>query len=236
MLTETAKDLLNMTERTNLLVDALGEEMTCRVKSIYTQREVNVDRFHKVDVGVVYTTDTDEIILGCFEIKSCESDFKSGYGRNFCGHINYFVVPEWMKEFMLKQYEKGEIREDVGLICTNSETVYEIVRYSHPQSCTRREHKIYDLGLLCIGTSLQMERELQSSYSYFRDSMGSIATKHPLIRNVHDIHDIEDYVYEKKYGLQKWSGGSCISEEHLGELLNRDNPVYKQALARAMMQ
>ena len=200
MLTDTAKILLDITERTNLTMDAIGETMNHRVKRVHTKREVHVGRNRKVDVGVLYITDTDESILGCFEVKSCISDFKSGYGRNFYGHINYFVVPAWMKAFMLEQYEKGSIREDVGLICVGGESIYEIVRYSQPQSCTRHAHLKNDLGLLCIGTSLQME--MRSETSEFRSSIGYSAKKYPLIRNIHDIHDIEDYVYEKNTDFQ----------------------------------
>lgn len=31
-------------------------------------------------------------IFTCFEVKSCKSDFNSGYGRNFIGEKNYFVM------------------------------------------------------------------------------------------------------------------------------------------------
>lgn len=29
----------------------------------------------------------------CYEVKSCISDYKSGYGQNFIGEKNYFVMP-----------------------------------------------------------------------------------------------------------------------------------------------
>lgn len=32
-------------------------------------------------------------IFSCYEVKSCKADFESGFGRNFIGEKNYFVMP-----------------------------------------------------------------------------------------------------------------------------------------------
>ncbi len=32
-------------------------------------------------------------IFICYEVKSCRADFESGFGRNFIGEKNYFVMP-----------------------------------------------------------------------------------------------------------------------------------------------
>ena len=32
-------------------------------------------------------------IFICYEVKSCKADFKSGFGQNFVGEKNYFVMP-----------------------------------------------------------------------------------------------------------------------------------------------
>lgn len=69
----------------------------------YWASEVSID-YGTVDVkrvdfiqfepaGVVGVSEIEKGIFICYEIKSCKADFKSGFGRNFVGEKNYYVMP-----------------------------------------------------------------------------------------------------------------------------------------------
>ena len=161
------------------------------------------------------------MIIGCFEIKSCESDFKSGYGRNFYGHVNYFVVARWMVDFMLAQYDNGKIPPHVGLICICESGNYKIVKYAGtPPLQSRRVHKVYDLGLISIGTPLSMEicRETSNLFSRYR-------FKYHLIRNQQDMSEIEEYFKARSLGLEPVVGADYIVLQ-----AKRENPIYKDTI------
>ena len=42
---------------------------------------------------VVGVSGIEKGIFICYEIKSCKADFESGFGKNFIGEKNYFVMP-----------------------------------------------------------------------------------------------------------------------------------------------
>lgn len=43
--------------------------------------------------GVVGIGEIEKGIFVCYEVKSCKADFESGFGKNFIGEKNYFVMP-----------------------------------------------------------------------------------------------------------------------------------------------
>jgi hypothetical protein len=46
-------------------------------------------------------------IFICYEVKSCKSDFKSGFGQNFVGEKNYFVMPMSVYKELAKELPHG---------------------------------------------------------------------------------------------------------------------------------
>lgn len=52
-----------------------------------------VDYMQFEPAGVVEVSDIKKGIFFCYEIKSCKADFESGFGKNFIGEKNYFVMP-----------------------------------------------------------------------------------------------------------------------------------------------
>lgn len=52
----------------------------------------------------------------CCEIKISEDDFNSKYGSNFYGTKNYYVVPEYMKDFVLDKIDNNALYNNIGLI------------------------------------------------------------------------------------------------------------------------
>ena len=50
-------------------------------------------------------------IFTCYEIKSCKADFKSGFGQNFIGEKNYFVMPMSLYKEVIH-----EIPHNVGVL------------------------------------------------------------------------------------------------------------------------
>lgn len=61
--------------------------------------------------GVVSISDIEKGIFTCYEVKSCKADFKSGFGQNFIGEKNYFVMP-----ISLYKEIANEIPHNVGVI------------------------------------------------------------------------------------------------------------------------
>lgn len=51
-----------------------------------------VDFMQFEPAGVVGISGIEKGIFICYEIKSCKADFESGFGRNFIGEKNYFVM------------------------------------------------------------------------------------------------------------------------------------------------
>lgn len=86
-------------ETTKFLGELLKRE---KLYGKYWASEVSID-FGTTDVrrvdfmqfepnGVVGVSGIEKGIFICYEIKSCKADFESGFGRNFIGEKNYFVM------------------------------------------------------------------------------------------------------------------------------------------------
>lgn len=43
--------------------------------------------------GVIKVSQIEKGIFTCYEVKSCKADFNSGFGKNFIGEKNYFIMP-----------------------------------------------------------------------------------------------------------------------------------------------
>ncbi len=72
----------------------------------------------RVDFITIHKKSGDEII-SCFEIKISKSDFKSKSGHNLVGDYNYYVVPDYLVEYV-KEHRPPNIgiisySEDIGL-------------------------------------------------------------------------------------------------------------------------
>lgn len=93
---------MNRKETTELLGEILVREKLTGLGK-YWAREVSIDygtvNVKRVDFmqfetpGAIFISDIEKGIFICYEIKSCKADFKSGFGKNFIGEKNYFVMP-----------------------------------------------------------------------------------------------------------------------------------------------
>lgn len=94
---------MNRKETTNFLGNLLKRERFSSPGK-YWASEVSIDYgttdMKRVDfiqfepAGVIGgVSGIEKGIFICYEIKSCKADFKSGFGRNFIGERNYFVMP-----------------------------------------------------------------------------------------------------------------------------------------------
>lgn len=72
--------------------------------------EVTIGQYghERVDFMTMDTTG----IFRCYEIKISKSDFHSSAAKTFCGHYNYFVLPQALYEQV-----KAEIPKDIGVFC-----------------------------------------------------------------------------------------------------------------------
>ncbi len=83
----------------NLLIkekfSGLGKYWASEVSIDYGTTDVKrVDFMQFKPEGVVGgVSGIEKGIFICYEVKSCKADFESGFGRNFIGEENYFVMP-----------------------------------------------------------------------------------------------------------------------------------------------
>lgn len=93
---------MNRSETTKFLSDLLIKEKFTGIGK-YWASEVSIDYgttdVKRVDfmqfepVNQVHVSGIEKGIFTCYEVKSCKNDFNSGFGRNFIGEKNYFVMP-----------------------------------------------------------------------------------------------------------------------------------------------
>lgn len=121
-------------ETTKFLSDLLRSRLTDRK---YYATEVSLDA-HTNDVkridfmqfepaGVVDVADIEKGIFTCYEIKSCKADFESGYGKNFIGEKNYYVMT-------METYKKvvGEIKHGIGCMVAIPLNKDELEEFENP--------------------------------------------------------------------------------------------------------
>lgn len=93
---------MNRKETTKFLSELLVKERLAG-RGKYYASEVSID-YGSTDVrridflqfepaGVCGVSAIEKGIFICYEVKSCKADFNSGFGRNFIGEKNYFVMP-----------------------------------------------------------------------------------------------------------------------------------------------
>lgn len=52
----------------------------------------------------------------CYEIKTSVDDFNSKYGMNFYGNQNYYVVPEYMENYVMDKMKDNRLYNSIGLL------------------------------------------------------------------------------------------------------------------------
>lgn len=89
---ETTEFLSKLLIRDKL--SGIGKYWASEVSLDYgTGNTKRVDFMQFEPAGVVGVSGIEKGIFICYEIKSCKEDFESGFGRNFIGEKNYFVMP-----------------------------------------------------------------------------------------------------------------------------------------------
>ena len=75
-------------------LSGIGKYWASEVSLDFGTTEVKrIDFMQFEPAGVVGISGIEKGIFICYEIKSCKADFESGFGRNFIGEKNYFVMP-----------------------------------------------------------------------------------------------------------------------------------------------
>lgn len=69
-----------------------------------------------VDFAVSYISSECSHEVICHEIKISEEDFNSKYGSNFYGTKNYYVVPQYMTEYVTRKIDNNALYNNIGLI------------------------------------------------------------------------------------------------------------------------
>ena len=109
--------------------------------------EVTIGQYGRERVDFM-TMDTNGIFR-CYEIKISKSDFHSSAAQTFCGHYNYFVMPQALYEQV-----KAEIPKDIGVFCE--------ARF--------RDGAAYELAP-CVCIKRAQRRELTTPVEVLKDSL-----------------------------------------------------------------
>lgn len=80
------------------------------------KEEAFTSRNSFVDFAVSYIGENLEEETFCCEIKISEEDFSSKYGSNFYGTKNYYVVPEYMRDWALDRIRTNALYSNIGLM------------------------------------------------------------------------------------------------------------------------
>ena len=103
-----------------------------------------VDFMEFQPAGVVGMSGIEKGIFICYEIKSCKADFKSGFGRNFIGEKNYYVMTMSTYKDVLQ-----DIQNDIGVLVpvpiTIGNTITEIYKeFENPTELSEKiQWKLY---------------------------------------------------------------------------------------------
>ena len=96
----------------NRLTGTLGKYWASEVSLDYGTTHVRrVDFMQFCPENQVDISGIEKGIFICYEVKSCKADFNSGFGQNFVGEKNYFVMPM----SLYKELEK-ELPHGVGVL------------------------------------------------------------------------------------------------------------------------
>ena len=151
-------------EKLNKLQECLDETLECPWRS----KGVNKDNAKRII---------------CFEIKISLGDFKSGHGHNFCGNLNYYVIP---KDLLPKVQDL--VPENIGIIVymENSD------RLSITKECTYQDipEEDYNWFLLsCVNKRLNRIEKEHNALIYaardFRGLCNSMLMRLEIIKQAH---------------------------------------------------
>lgn len=114
------KKIMNRKNTTKFLSDLListkfngiGKYWASEVSLDYGTKNVRrVDFMQFCPVNQTSVSGIEKGIFVCYEIKSCKADLQSGFGQNFVGEKNYFVMPMSVyKEVIM------ELPHDIGVL------------------------------------------------------------------------------------------------------------------------
>jgi hypothetical protein len=90
------------------LTGSLGKYWASEVSLDYgTTRVRRVDFMQFCPENQIDISGIEKGIFICYEVKSCKADFNSGYGKNFVGEKNYFVMPMSLYKELEKELPHG---------------------------------------------------------------------------------------------------------------------------------
>ena len=130
----------------------------------YWAREVTIDygtnHVRRIDFmqfcpeNQVTVSGIEKGVFICYEIKSCKEDFYSGFGKNFIGEKNYFVMP-------MKLYNevKTEIPYGVGVMCPIPIGFDKKAEMENPTPIDIREYQ-WELAIVKNTTQTNREKSL----------------------------------------------------------------------------
>jgi len=130
----------------------IGKYWASEVSIDYGTKDVKrVDFMQFVPAGVCGISAIEKGIFICYEVKSCKADFKSGFGRNFIGEKNYFVMPMSTYKEVIQ-----DIPHNVGALVAIPKYANEIDEFGHP---TELSENISDWKLCTIKPAYQQLRK-----------------------------------------------------------------------------
>lgn len=111
---------MNRKETTKFLGELLIRDKLSEIGK-YWSSEVSIDfgttNVKRIDFlqfipeNQVHVSGIEKGIFICYEIKSCKNDFNSGFGRNFIGEKNYFVMSMGLYKEIIQ-----EIPHNIGVL------------------------------------------------------------------------------------------------------------------------
>jgi len=113
-------------------IGGIGSCYASEVSIDYGTKDVKrVDFMQFVPDGVYGISAIEKGIFICYEVKSCKADFESGFGRNFIGEKNFFVMP-------MKTYKEviHDIPNGIGVIVPIPKYVDKVAEFENPTELT----------------------------------------------------------------------------------------------------
>lgn len=151
---------MNRKETTNFLrqllitekLSGMGKYWASEVSLDYGTTDVKrVDFMQFVPAGQINVSEIEKGIFICYEVKSCKADFKSGFGKNFIGEKNYFVMP-------MSTYKEvvQDVPHNVGVMVPIPIYVDKYQEFENPTTLTQ---KISDWKLSIIKSAIPQGRK-----------------------------------------------------------------------------
>lgn len=108
--------------------NGIGKYWASEVSIDYGTTDVKrVDFMQFEPAGVCGISAIEKGIFICYEVKSCKADFGSGFGRNFIGEKNYFVMT-------MSTYKEviNDIPHNIGVIVAIPENADKTAEFENP--------------------------------------------------------------------------------------------------------